>query len=146
MSAQDHPVTAPKWFLLLALLALLWNLIGCAAFVQQALLSPAALAALPEAEQALLRAQPMWATVAYAVAVFGGAIGSLALLLKRRFALVLLTISLLGVLLQMFHVFILSRAVEVYGAAALSLPAMVIVIAFALVWLARTAVRRRWLA
>lgn len=140
-----RPAPAPKWFLLVALLALLWNLIGCAAFVQQAMLSPEALAALPEAEQALHRAQPMWATVAYAVAVFGGAVGSLALLLKRRFALILLTASLLGVLVQMFYVVILSRAVEVYGAAALTLPGMVIVIAFALVWLARKAVSKGWL-
>jgi hypothetical protein len=136
---------APKWFLLVAVLALLWNLLGCAAFVQQALMSPAAMAALPPAEQALLRSQPMWATIAYAVAVFGGAVGSLALVLRRRFALMLLTASLVGVLVQMFHVFILSRAVEVYGAAALTLPAMVIVIAFALVWLARKAVRKGWL-
>ncbi len=136
---------APKWFLLVAVLALLWNLLGCAAFVQQALMSPAAMAALPPAEQALLRSQPMWATIAYAVAVFGGAVGSLALLLRRRFALILLTASLIGVLVQMFHVFILSRAVEVYGAAALTLPAIVIVIAFALVWVARKGVRRGWL-
>jgi hypothetical protein len=136
---------APKWFLPVAVLALLWNLIGCAAFVQQALMSPEAMSALAPAEQALLRSQPMWATIAYAVAVFGGAVGSLALLLRRRFALMLLTASLVGVLVQMFHVFILSRAVDVHGASALTLPAMVIVIAFALVWLARKAVRRGWL-
>ena len=136
---------APKWLALVGLLALIWNALGCMAFVQQAMLSDAQIDALPAAEAALYRGMPMWATIAFAVAVFGGATGSLALLFRQRFALILFTASLLGVLLQMFHLFILARGVEVLGAGALTMPGMIIVVAFALVWLARTAARRGWL-
>ncbi|MCB1634593.1 MAG: hypothetical protein KDI37_04665 [Xanthomonadales bacterium] len=135
----------PKWLYLVAALALIWNALGCMAFVQQAMLSDAQIDALPAAEAALYRGMPMWATIAFAVAVFGGATGSLALLFRQRFALILFTASLLGVLLQMFHLFILARGVEVLGAGALTMPGMIIVVAFALVWLARTAARRGWL-
>ncbi|MCB1587793.1 MAG: hypothetical protein KDI56_02710 [Xanthomonadales bacterium] len=134
-----------KWLYLVAALALIWNALGCMAFVQQAMLSDAQIDALPAAEAALYRGMPMWATIAFAVAVFGGATGSLALLFRQRFALILFTASLLGVLLQMFHLFILARGVEVLGAGALTMPGMIIVVAFALVWLARTAARRGWL-
>ena len=135
----------PKWLYLVAALALIWNALGCMAFVQQAMLSDAQIDALPAAGAALYRGMPMWATIAFAAAVFGGATGSLALLFRQRFALILFTASLLGVLLQMFHLFILARGVEVLGAGALTMPGMIIVVAFALVWLARTAARRGWL-
>lgn len=143
--AESGANRAPAWLLIIATVALLWNLLGCFAFFQQTMMSEAQIEALPAAEQALYRGIPMWATVAFAVAVFGGAVGSLALLLKRRFALILLTASLIGVLVQMFHVVMLSGSMDVYGPGGMIMPGMIIVIAFGLVWLARSAAKRGWL-
>jgi len=136
--------SAPKWFTFFAILALLWNLLGVMAFVMQATMSPEALAALPEAEQALYNNYPTWALVAFGVAVFGGALGSLLLALKKNVAGPVLLISLIGVLLQTGHSFFGAKAYEVYGPSSLIMPIMVVVIAIYLVMLAAKAKNNGW--
>ena len=103
------------------------------------------MAALPEAERALYESTPSWATGAFAFAVFGGALGCLALLLRKAWATPVLIVSLIGVLVQMFHSFFISKAFDVYGPGKMVMPIMVIVIAFFLVWTARCARREGWI-
>lgn len=136
----------PTWFWIVSILALLWNLMGVAAFVMQVNMSPEALAALPDAQRALYETQPTWVMVMFAIAVFGGALGSLMLVLKKKLARPLLLMSLLGVLGQMSHMFLLSDTFQVMGQAAMVMPIVVIVIAAALVWFARVSARRGWIA
>lgn len=135
----------PMWFWIVSILALLWNLMGVAAFVMQMNMSPEALAALPADQQALYTLMPGWVTMAYAVAVFGGALGCLMLVLKKKLAVPLLVLSLLGVLAQMAYMFLLSDTFLVMGQAAMAMPIVIIVIAVFLVWFARLSVRRGWI-
>ena len=93
-------MNTPKWFKVVAVIALLWNLLGCLAFAMDLRMTPEDVAALPEAQQALYAARPGWAVVATAVAVIGGALGCLGLLLGRKWAFVLLLLSLAGILVQ----------------------------------------------
>mgnify|MGYP007034171025 CR=1 FL=1 len=51
---------APKWFLPVAITALLWNLIGCAAYLSDVMLTPDALAKMTAAQQAMHDARPAW--------------------------------------------------------------------------------------
>ena len=76
----------PKWFKPIVIIALLWNLIGVINFFIQINLSEEAIAALPEPEQALMNSTPLWSLVAFALGVFGGAIGSLGLLIQKKLA------------------------------------------------------------
>ncbi len=135
---------APKWFIIVAALALVWNLFGVMAFVMHANMSPDAIAALPEAERALYESYPMWALIAFACAVFGGVLGSLLLVLKKSLAVPVLLISLIGVLVQMGHSFLIARSHEVYGPESIALPILVLVIAIYLVMLAGKAKKRGW--
>lgn len=135
----------PTSFWLIAGLALVWNLMGVMAYIMQAYMSPEVLAAMPEAEQALYSNMPAWATAAFAIAVFGGALGSLLLLFRKRVAVSVLILSLLGVLVQMAYNVFLSNSFEVYGPEGMAMPVMVIVVAFALVWYARKASAKSWL-
>jgi len=137
---------APVWFWAVAVLALGWNAVGVAAYIRQATMTPEALAALPAAERALMTATPAWATAAFAIAVFGGAAGSLLLLLRSRVALPVLVLSLIGVIAQMSYVLFLSKALEVYGSEGLAMPVTVLVVSVLLPFFARHAARRRWLA
>jgi hypothetical protein len=135
---------APRWFTIFAILALLWNLMGIAAFVMQATISPQALAALPEAEQALYNNYPMWALIAFGAGVFGGALGSLLLVMKKNLAGPVLWISLIAVVIQMGYAVFIARVHELLGADALIMPVMVVVIAVYLVMLAAKAKRNGW--
>jgi hypothetical protein len=136
---------APKWFLAVAIVALLWNLLGCWAFFADLQISPQELAKLSPAQQALYNARPIWAVVATALAVFGGALGCIGLLLRKKWALILFLLSLVGVLTQDFGLFVLANGAALAGPAAVILQSLVLVIAIGLVFLARWAIARRWL-
>jgi hypothetical protein len=127
-------------------IALVWNLLGVMAYVQQAYMGPEAIAALPEAQRALMDATPAWATAAFAIAVHGGALGSLALLMRKAWAVPVLVLSLLAVIVQMFHSFIMSNSFEVFGPGGVIMPVMVIIIAVYLVVLSMKARDNRWIS
>lgn len=140
-------VTAmPKRVRVFAALALLWNLLGCLAYLADVTMDPAAVARLPAPEQAMHAAYPAWAVAATAVAVWGGALGSLGLLLGRRWALPLLAASLLGVIVQDIALFgMFGHLLQAAGSAVMAMQALVLLVAIVLVVVARRGVRRRWL-
>ena len=75
---------APTWFMVVAGILLVWNLLGVMAYLMQVTMSPEIVAALPDAQRQLYENTPKWATAAFAIAVNGGALGCLLLLLKRN--------------------------------------------------------------
>ncbi len=123
----------PKYFNLIAGLAIVWNLLGVMAFVGQIFMTPEMLAQMPIAEQELYNTTPIWVTVAFAIAVFTGTLGCLFLLMKKSVALNILLLSLVAVLVQMFYLFVLANGFAVYGFSGSIMPAFVIVVAVALV-------------
>ena len=123
-------------------LALLWNLLGCAAFISDLRLTAADIAALPAAQQALYAARPAWAVAATATAVFGGAAGCVGLLLARRWAVPLLALSLLGIVAQDIGLFVLAGGAAVAAPAVWALQGLVLLVAIALLALARRAAAR----
>jgi len=135
---------APAWFMIVAVVLLIWNLLGVMAYIMQVTMSPEALAALPDAQRQLYENTPEWATAAFAIAVNGGALGCLLLLLKRNLAGIFLQLSLAGVLVQVFHSFFMSKSFEVFGPGGMVMPIMVLVIAIYLVTLAAKAKTKHW--
>ncbi|MBK8058905.1 MAG: hypothetical protein IPK33_14005 [Gemmatimonadetes bacterium] len=72
-------MTRPKWFMPVAIVALLWNLMGCAAYLMDVMLTPEAIAAMSPDQRALYAARPIWAVALHAIAVWGGALGCVGL-------------------------------------------------------------------
>ncbi len=135
---------APAWFMIVAAVLLVWNLLGVMAYIQQVTMAPEALAALPDAQRQLLENTPAWATAAFAIAVNCGALGCLLLLLRRNLAGLFLQLSLAAVLVQMYHAFFINNSFEVFGPGGMVMPVLVIVIAIYLVTLAAKARVNRW--
>lgn len=135
----------PPWFAVLAVLALLWNLAGLFAVVADLKLSAAEIAALPLDQQALYRARPGWSVVASVVAVVGGTLGCIGLLLRRRWAVPALAASLVGVVVQDIGIFVVAGAASVAGPVPVVLQSVVFAIAVGLLLLARRAGARSWL-
>lgn len=138
-------MNAPTWLRVVAVVALLWNVLGCLAFFSDLGLSPEDLAKLPEAQQALHAARPGWAVAATAIAVFGGVLGSLGLLLRKRWAFPVFVLSLLGILVQDFGMFVLVDGARLAGPVAVAMQAVVLAIGIGLVWLSRKGIARGWL-
>lgn len=140
---MTNPV--PVSFRVISVLALLWNLVGVAMFFLQTGMSAEQIAALPDAQRVVYEAMPPWLAIFYGLGVFGGALGALGLLLRRRWAMPLFAISLAAVLVQMIAVYVLTPAWEASGAGGLPMTLLIIGIAIFLFWYARRASSRGWL-
>ena len=140
---MNDSVKPPVWFWVVSILGLLWNLMGVAAFINDVFFLDTA--TLDELQRDFFEGRPSWALAAYGAAVFGGALGCLALLLRRGWALPMLIICLVGIVLQNVHAIALGNAIEVFGPQGLALPAMVFLIALFLAWFAHYARGRGWL-
>ena len=82
-------------FWIFAAVGLLWNLMGCLNYIMQA--NADVVGQMPELYQAIIAARPAWATAAFAFAVFGGAVGCILLLLRRRVAAAAFVVSLIAI-------------------------------------------------
>ncbi len=132
----------PIWFWVVAALGLVWNVMGVAAFIMQMTQD---LAALPEPQRIFYETTPMWATVAFAIAVFGGVLGCLALLLRKSWALTMLLVCLAGIIVQITHSLVVSNGIEVFGEEGIALPVATFSIALLLIWFASYSKKRGWL-
>ncbi|MCP4882416.1 MAG: hypothetical protein GY908_01370 [Flavobacteriales bacterium] len=121
-------------FWIIGIIALIWNLMGVFAYLQEAYMTVEDLAALPPDQQALFENVPAWVTGAFAFAVFGGALGCILLLLRKKLANFVFIISFIGIIAQMTYNLFMSKALEVYGPGRMIMPIMVIVIGAFLIW------------
>ncbi|MGY0392460.1 hypothetical protein ACW5R3_07905 [Bizionia sp. KMM 8389] len=136
----------PRAFWIISILAIIWNLMGVGAFLSQLFITPEILENLPEAEQALYANIPGWVTAAFAVAVFGGTIGSIGLILRKSWARFVFIISLIGIVLQMTYNFFISNTMDVYGPGAIVMPIMVLIIGVFLVYYSKSAIAKGWIS
>lgn len=135
----------PRWYLPVTILALLWNLLGCFAYLSDVMLKPEDVAQMTAAQQALYAARPTWAVAATAIAVWGGAAGCIGLIWRKRWATPLLMASLAGLVIQDIGLFVLTDAVKLGGPVVLVLQSLVMLIAIGLVLLARKASAQGWI-
>ncbi len=136
----------PKWYLPVVVVALLWNVAGCAAYLSDVLMTPDDIAKLTAAQQALYSARPAWSVAATALAVWCGAAGCVGLLLRKRWAVPLFLLSLAGVIVQDVSLFGLSGAASEAGASVFVLQGLVLVVAVGLVMFSRNAEKQGWVA
>lgn len=143
MNTTTNKPTTLFW--IIGVLALLWNIMGVAAYLGQAYMTDEVLTSLSDAEQVYYNNLPAWVTGAFAIAVFGGALGSIGLLLKKKWATPLFIISLIGVLGQLIYNFFIQKYVELSGTKML-MPIIVLIIAVFLVWYSKQSKAKGWLA
>ncbi len=135
----------PKWFVATAVVALLWNLLGCFAFVADLRISPEDIARMPEAQQALYNARTSWAVASTALAVFGGVLGCIGLLMRKKWALPVFIASLVGILVQDFGLFVIADGAKLAGPTAVVLQGVVLLVGIGLIVLSRRGIARGWL-
>jgi len=134
----------PAWFRIVAVLGLLWELFGVAIYLMQVGVLPSS-GQMSDAERSLMESSPMWVTGLFAIAVFGGALGALGLVLRQGWARPLLILSLVAVILQFGGWLLATDAIRVIGPSVFAMPAVIVAVAILLAWLATVAARRGWL-
>lgn len=137
----------PVWFWIVAGVGVVWNIVGILSFIGMTTINADALSQMPAAERALYENTPLITTIAFAVAVFGGLIGAVLLLLRKSLATTFFIASLLGIIVQFGYWLFMSGASKVYSPGELyAMPAMVTIIAVFLLWFARMSRARGWIA
>ncbi|MBI3606942.1 MAG: hypothetical protein HY207_03130 [Nitrospirae bacterium] len=143
---NDETVGGVRWsFWTIGAVALIWNVMGVINFFGQ--MNAGMLAAMPESERAIIEGRPAWATGAFAIAVFGGALGSLLLLLRKSAAYYLFIASLLGVIVQMIPYLGMAGSTIDYGPfEILLIILMPLVVAVFLIWYSKQAESKGWIS
>jgi len=143
---MNDKVTGVHWsFWLIGAVALLWNLTGVINYFAQ--MSTEVVAAMPETARAIIDGRPVWATGGFAIAVFGGALGGLLLLLRKSAAYYVFIASLLGVVVTMIHtVGIASSTIDFSPFEIVMMILMPLVVAAILIWYSKQAENKGWIS
>ncbi len=136
----------PTSFWIVSALSLVWNAMGGMAYISQVTMSPEALQALPENQRALMTSIPAWVTAAFAFAVWGGVLGCILLLLRKKMATPVFMISFAGIVAQMFYNFFMSNSIEVYGPGGMIMPIVILGLGAYLIWFSRDVTRKGWIS
>jgi hypothetical protein len=140
---SDAIVTKIHWsFWAIGAFALVWNGLGAANYFAQ--MSPDILATYRESERAIVEGRPAWATAGFALAVFGGVLGSMLLLLRKSLALKVFVGSLLGVIVSIVHT--LGSGINFGPGEIAGIILMPLVVASFLIWYARHAANKGWIS
>jgi len=134
----------PRHLWIIGGLSLLWNAGGAYDYLMSQLSPETYMGAMTEAQRAYFEGFPVWATVFWALGVWGALAGSALLLLRSRFATLAFVISLIGLLVNTTHL-VSSQgagAVDLLGPAAMAFTGLLIIVALAL-WLYTRAMERR---
>lgn len=143
---NDKTVGGIHWsFWAIGAVALIWNVMGIINFLAQ--MNADALAAMPQTQRAIVEGRPAWATGAFAIAVFGGAIGSLLVLFRKSTARYFFIVSLLGMIVHMIPYFGTAGLTTVFGPSEILMFVLLpLALAAFLIWYSKQAESRGWVS
>lgn len=93
----------------------------------------------------LYESRPMWVLIAFGVAVFGGVIGCIALLARKKIAVFIFLFSLIGVVVQNSWVFFKTDILNMTGIGTAVLPTLIFIIGAGLIFYSLKMAGRGWL-
>ena len=132
-----NTITKPTpLYWLISIVALFWNFMGIIAYLGQAYISDDALKMLPEENQLYFSNVPAWVTAAFAIAVFGGFLGAIGLIIRKKWAYFLFVISFLALVAQHVYNFFIQNYIEMTGSQMI-LPIVTFIVALFLIYFSK---------
>lgn len=128
----------PLWFWIVSTLALIWNILGVGAYFAQISMTDEMMSALPQEQQDMYANLPSWYMIVFALAVFAGTLGCLALLLRKKWAYTFFLIGAIAALIQMTYITFAINMPNV-------MTPMIIIVSLALIWLSKKATAKGWI-
>jgi hypothetical protein len=130
---EQTTTSVPKWFWIIAIVALLWNIMGGMIFLTEVFAQESMMETMTEPQKEWVRSTPTWIYIVFAIAVSTGLAGSVFLLLRKRLAVPLFVVGLVAVVIQMAYTMLIAGGLQVMGPSGAVMPAVVVTLA--LVWL-----------
>ncbi len=105
----------PGSFRVVSILAVIWMVLGCLSYLMHVTMAPADIAQLPPGQAELMRTTPPVVYALFGIATWGGLIGAVLMLMKRRLAVPVLLASWIAALLQFGYVFTMLNGIKLLG-------------------------------
>ena len=136
--SNNHTKTTPAVFWVVGIIFLLWNILGCGMYLMDKMTSDAKYAEMyGEAMAATRDIYPAWATGAYALAVWGGLLAAICLLLRKKISLPLFVLSLIAAIICFIPVFTESAFAEASEGTHWVMPVIVVLLGLVEIWWVR---------
>jgi hypothetical protein len=136
-------VKTPTHLWVIGLLALLWNAMGAFDYLATQLQLEFYMAKFTPEQLDYFYGLPTWVVAAWAIAVWSSLLGTIALLLRKSWAVTLFGIAIAGLLITTVHNFVLSNGAEMMGSQGVIFSVIIWVIALLLFFYARAMESRR---
>lgn len=140
---QQAESTTPWHLWLVGVLAILWSSMGCFDYVMTQTKNEDYLSGFEPELLEYFYSFPTWMIALWAIAVWGGLLGTIALLLRKRLATPILIASTLAMLITTVRNYVFSDGMKFMGdATSLAITTAIVVIGVALIFYARAMANR----
>lgn len=139
---NENTVKTPVVFWIVSVLAVLWNSMGAFDYSATQLRLDFYMSQFTQEQLDYFYAFPPWVDAAWAFGVWGSFLGSVALLLRKSWAVWLFGVSILGLAVSTVYNFVLNDAMAAMGDGATAMTAVIWVIVLVLFFYARAMVKR----
>ena len=133
---------APRHFWIVSVLSLLWNAMGAFDYSATQLQLDWYMSAFTPEQLEYFYSFPAWAVACWAIGVWGALLGSIALLLRQRWAVWAFGASILGMVLTSIYNFGLTDGIRLMGPGAIAITAVIWAVALFLFFYARAMAKR----
>lgn len=137
LSMNRETYQTPLHLWIVGILSLLWNVMGCFDYLATKLQLDFYMSQFTDAQLEYFYGFPAWMSVFWALGVWGALLGSLALLFRSRWAVMLFAVSLLGMIVSTAYTVFLSEGLEHMGSGGTVFSAVIFVVGVLLLIYAR---------
>ena len=135
--SEGQSAATPRHLWIVGILALIWNLIGAMDYIMTELRNEAYMAQFTPEQLDFFYSFPAWLVAFWAVAVWGGVLGAVLLLMRKKLAVTVLVVSFLCMVVTTVHNYGFAGAADIVGGMGLFFSGVVFVVALALILYAR---------
>ena len=144
--AEAQATRTPRHLWIVGIVALLWNLMGAVDYVMTQTKNEAYMGQFTPEQLDFFYGFPAWLVAFWAIAVWGGVLGAVLLLLRKKLAFPVLLVSFLCMVVTTIHNYAFAGAAEIVGGTAAFFSVVIFIVALLLVIYARAMATRGVLA
>lgn len=144
---QERNSERAPWHLwVIGVIALLWNAMGAVDYIMTMTKNETYMESFTPEQLAFFYGFPSWVVAAWAIAVWGGVLGVILLLVRKGLAVWVLLASLIAMVITAIHNFLMSNGAEIMGGVGVIFTIVIFLVACGLYFYARAMQRRGILA
>lgn len=139
---MQQATKTPIHLWIIAIVSLLWNSMGAVDYSASQLKIEAYMSQFTQEQLDYFYGFPAWAIAAWAVGVWGAFLGSIALLLRKSWAVWLFGASILGLAVNSIYTYGISNGTEIMGEGAIMFTGVIAIVALFLFFYAQAMAKR----